>query len=82
MFIIIENHQIFEKVGNRWKLKEDHGNRKISKEVYERLATEKWPGDSRSYGYTPFGKSVVKLTNIEPDYKELKSVRTFEFIKA
>lgn len=77
---IIMKHQTFEKVGNKWALAGDFGTKEISRKEYDRLANEKWLGDRRSYGYTCIGYTVEKLVNIEPMYKELKSVRTFDFI--
>ena len=77
---IMMNHKTFEKVGNKWILLDDFGTTEISRKEYDTLATEKWKGDRRSYNYTCIGYVVEKLVNIEPVYKNLKSVRTFEFI--
>ena len=77
---IIMKHQTFEKVGNKWILLDDFGTKEITRNEYDILATEKWSGDRRSYGYTCIGYVVEKLVNIEPAYKNLKSVRTFDFI--
>ena len=77
---IMMNHKTFEKVGNKWILLDDFGTTEISRKEYDTLATEKWKGDRRYYGYTCIGYVVEKLTNIEPIYKNLKSVRTFNFI--
>ena len=77
---IIMKHQTFEKVGNKWILLDDFDTKEITRKEYDRLATEKWAGVRRSYGYTCIGYAVEKLVNIEPIYKNLKSVRTFDFI--
>ena len=77
---IIMKHQTFEKVGNKWSLLEDFGTKEISRKEYDLLANEKWTGDRRSYSYTCVGYVVKKLVNIEPMYKKLKSVRTFDFV--
>lgn len=77
---IMMTHKTFEKVGNKWILLDDFGTTEISRKKYDTLATERWMGDRRSYGYTCIGYVVVKLTNIEPINKHLKSVRTFNFI--
>ena len=77
---ITMKHQTFEKVGNKWALTNDFGEKEISRKEYDLLANEKWNGDRRSYGYTCIGYVVEKLVNIEPVYKNLKSVRTFDFI--
>ena len=77
---IIVNHQTFEKVGNKWILLDDFGTKEITRKEYDLLSTEKWVGDRRSYGYTCIGYVVEKLVNIEPMYKSLKSVRTFDFV--
>ena len=77
---IIMKHQTFEKVGNKWILLDDFGTKEITRKEYDILATEKWSGDRRSYGYTCIGYVVEKLVNIEPTYKNLKSVRIFDFI--
>ena len=74
------NHKTFEKIGNKWNLLDDFGTTEISRKEYDTLATEKWNGDRRSYNYTCIGYVVEKLVNIEPEYKTLKSIRTFEFI--
>ena len=77
---IMMNHKTFEKVGNKWNLLDDFGTKEITRKEYDRLATEKWSGDRRSYGCTCIGNVVEKLVNVEPVYKNLKSVRTFDFI--
>ena len=77
---IMMKHQTFEKVGNKWILLNDFSTKEITRKEYDILATEKWIGDRRSYGYTCIGYVVEKLVNIEPVYKNLKSVRTFDFI--
>ena len=77
---IMAHHQTFEKVGNKWILLDDFGTKEITRKEYDRLASEKWSGDRRSYGYTCIGYVVEKLVNIEPMYKKLKSVRTFDFV--
>ena len=77
---IMMNHKTFEKVGNKWILLDDFGTTEISRKEYDTLAAEKWKGDRRHYGYTCIGYVVEKLVNIEPEYKTLKSIRTFEFI--
>ena len=77
---IMMNHKTFEKIGNKWNLLDDFGTKEISRKEYDTLATEKWNGDRRSYNYTCIGYVVEKLVNIEPEYKTLKSIRTFEFI--
>lgn len=77
---IIMKHETFEKVGNKWILLDDFGTKEISRKEYDLLASEKWSGDLRSYGYTCIGYVVEKLVNIEPMYKKLKSVRTFDFV--
>lgn len=77
---IIMKHETFEKVGNKWILLNYFGTKEISRKEYDLLASEKWSGDRRSYGYTCIGYVVEKLVNIEPMYKKLKSVRTFDFV--
>jgi len=77
---IMSHHQTFEKVGNKWILLDDFGTKEISRKEYDLLANEKWTGDRRYYGYTCIGYVVEKLVNIEPVYRNLKSVRTFDFI--
>ena len=79
MVKIYVKHQTFEKVGKTWVLSEDFGKKEITRKEYDILATEKWQGDRRSYGYTPFGYTVEKLVNIEPTHKQRKSVREFTF---
>ena len=77
---IIMKHETFEKIGNKWILLDDFGTKEISRKEYDLLANEKWSGDRRSYGYTCIGYVVEKLVNIESVYKNLKSVRSFDFI--
>ena len=77
---IMVHHQTFEKIGNKWILLDDFGTKEITRKEYDRLASEKWSGDRRSYNYTCMGYVVEKLVNIEPVFKNLKSVRSFDFI--
>ena len=77
---IMMKHQQFEKIGNKWNLLDDFGSMEISIQEYSILSNEKWKGDRRYYGYTCIGYVMEKLVNIEPEYKTLKSVRTFDFI--
>lgn len=76
---IFVTHKTFEKVGTKWILSEDFGKKEISRKEYDLLATEKWQGDRRTYGYTPLGYNVEKLVNIEPTCKQMKSERVFTF---
>lgn len=76
---IYTTHRTYKKVGKTWELTHDYGKNEISRKEYDLLATEKWKGDRRSYGYTPLGYNVEKLVNIEPTYKQHKSVRYFTF---
>ena len=77
---IMVHHQTFEKIGNKWILLDDFGTKEITRKEYDILASEKWSGDRRYYNYTCIGYVVEKLVNIEPVYKNLKSVRSFDFI--
>lgn len=73
-------HTTYTKDGNKWILEEqEEEKRQITLEEYELFKTEKWQGDRREYGYTPAGKQMTKLTNVEPVYKANKSVRVFTF---
>lgn len=76
---IYVSHKTFEKVGTKWALCEDFGTKEITRKEYDLLATEKWQGDRRTYGYTPLGYNVEKLVNIEPTCKQMKSERVFTF---
>lgn len=80
---IYVNHKIYKKINGRWELTKDYGTKQIKPEQYELLKNEKWKGDRRTYQYNyELGEKVmVRLSNVETTYRELKSVRTFTFEK-
>lgn len=80
---IYVNHKTYKKSNGRWELTKDYGTKQIKPEQYELLKKEKWKGDRRTfeYYYEFGGKMMVRLSNTEPTYRELKSVREFRFEK-
>lgn len=72
----------YEKVNGKW-IVEDVEDKEITEEQYKLLKEEKWQGDRRTfqYDYEIGARLMVKLTSIEPIYKEYKSVRIFTFEK-
>lgn len=82
MKIYVE-HKTYRKVNGRWELTKDYGTKEIKFEQYELLKNEKWKGDRRTfeYYYEFGGRMMVRLSNTEPTYRELKSVRVFTFKK-
>ena len=72
----------YEKVNGKW-IVEDVEDKEITEEQYKLLKEEIWQGDRRTfqYDYEIGARLMVKLTSIEPIYKEYKSVRIFTFEK-
>ena len=72
----------YEKVNGKW-IVENVEEKEITEEQYRLLKDEKWQGDRRTfqYDYAIGARLMVKLTSIEPIYKEYKSVRIFTFEK-
>lgn len=72
----------YEKVNGKW-IVENVEDKEITEEQYRLLKDEKWQGDRRTfqYDYEIGARLMVKLTSIEPIYKEHKSVRIFTFEK-
>lgn len=72
----------YEKVNGKWIVTKVE-DKEITEEQYYHLKDEKWRGDRRTfqYDYEIGARLMVKLTSIEPIYKEYKSVRIFTFEK-
>lgn len=72
----------YEKVNGKWIVTKVE-DKEITEEQYYHLKDEKWQGDRRTfqYDYEIGARLMVKLTSIEPIYKEYKSVRIFTFKK-
>lgn len=72
----------YEKVNGKW-IVENVEDKEITEEQYRLLKDEKWQGDRRTfqYDYEIGARLMVKLTSIEPIFKEIKSVREFTFKK-
>ena len=73
----------YEKVNGKWIVTKRFEEKRISQERYYHLKNEKLRGDRRTfqYDYEIGEKVMVRLTNTEPTYRELKSVREFRFEK-
>ena len=72
----------YEKVNGKWIVTKVE-DKEITEEQYYHLKGEKWQGDRRTfqYDYEIGARLMVKLTSIEPIFKEIKSVREFTFKK-
>lgn len=72
----------YEKVNGKWIVTKVE-DKEITEEQYYHLKGEKWQGDRRTFQYDHEigARLMVKLTSIEPIYKEYKSVRIFTFKK-
>ena len=72
----------YEKVNGKWIVTKVE-DKEITEEQYYHLKDEKWQGDRRTfqYDYEIGARLMVKLTSIEPIFKEIKIVREFTFKK-
>lgn len=72
----------YQKVNGKWIVTKVE-DKEITEEQYYHLKDEKWRGDRRTfqYDYEIGARLMVKLTSIEPIFKEIKSVREFTFKK-
>lgn len=72
----------YEKVNGKWIVTKVE-DKEITEEQYYHLKGEKWQGDRRTfqYDYEIGARLMVKLTSIEPIFKEIKIVREFTFKK-
>lgn len=72
----------YEKINGKWNVVKVE-EKEITEEQYHHLKYEKWKGDRRTfqYDYEIGARLMVKLTSIEPIYKEYKTVRIFTFEK-
>ena len=72
----------YEKINGKWNVVKVE-EKEITEEQYHHLKYEKWKGDRRTfqYDYEIGARLMVKLTSIEPIYKEYKTVRIFTLEK-